>query len=208
MLDSEHQEPPLQGGTVVQTWIRAGTLQGHPQGPRRAGAVWGCWYSLGLLSSGRERSSLFPFQCRKEDLEISSYCQSSHSKRLGSAEPSRARACPSRPRLKGARWGRRLGTRKGLGLWVPLTPAARTGGTFQSPALLSPPGEVLPARRASPVLPPSVPSPQSPSLAQRIPLRPVWVIACVPPLSPKRGSDNPPPPSSRPGHRLGRLAVN
>ena len=99
-----------------------------------------------------------PSQCRKEDSEISSYCQSSHSKRLGSAEPSQARACPSCRRLKGAQWGRRLGTKEGLGLWVLLAPAARTGGTFQSPALLSLPREALPARRDSPVLPPSFPS--------------------------------------------------
>lgn len=112
-----------------------------------------------ILSSGRERSSLFPFQRRKEDSEISSYCPSSHSKRLGSAEPSRASRLPQPPEAERCAVGAAAGNKGGIGPLGPTRPAARTSGTFQSPALLSLPGEVLPARRASPVLPPRAPSP-------------------------------------------------
>ena len=153
-LDSEHQEPPLQGGTVVQMWIGAGTLQGHPQDPRRAGAIWGCLYGLGLLSSGRERSSLFLFSAERKTRKYQVTASLVTVKGLVLLGP----RLPQLPEAERPRWGRRLGTKEGLGLWVLLAPAARTGGTFQSPALLSLPGEVLPARRASPVLAPSVPS--------------------------------------------------
>lgn len=186
-LDSEHQEPPLQGGTVVQTRIRAGTLQGRLGGPRPCRCRLEPGTALAsfrlILSSGRERSSLFPFQCRKEDSEISSYCPSSHSKRLGSAEPSRAPRLPQPPEAERCAVGAAARNKGGIGPPGPASPAARTGGTFQSPALLSLPREVLPARRASRVLPPSAPSPESLSLARRIPPSPVWVISCLLPSS-------------------------
>ena len=110
----------------MQTLIRAGTLQGRPGGPRPCRCRLEPGTALAsfrlILSSGRERSSLFPFQCRKEDSEISSYCPSSHSKRLGSAEPSWAPRLPQPPEDERCVVGAAAKNKGGIGPPGPLDP--------------------------------------------------------------------------------------
>lgn len=161
-LDSEHQEPLLQGGAVVQTWIRAGTLQGHPQGPRRAGAIWGCLYSLGLLSSGRERSSLFLFSAERKTWKYQVTASLVTVRGLVLLSPAGPRL-PQLPEAQRRTVGAAAGNKGGIGPLGPARPAARTGGTFQSPALLSLPGRSCPPAEPllsfCPASPASVPEP-------------------------------------------------